>query len=937
MSYEPLEIAGNSNLNGIRLRLKSSALDEVQVIGYGTTSRRLSTGNVASVQAEAIENQPVSNPLLTLQGRVAGLSVIQPSGMAGGGIRVRVQGQNSIANGSLPLYVVDGVPIISELPATGVDHPLGIDGPRSAGYGSPLNYLNPGDIERIDVLKDADATAIYGSLAANGAILITTKSGQVGPMRFEVRTETGFGQVANRVEMLNTRQYLDMRYEAFRNDGIDWRDPRVAADDLKAWDTTRYTDWQQELIGGTARYGTTNASVSGGIDAVRYRLSAAYQHESTVFPIPSDFNDRKVSVSSNIRAESPGKRFHLQFTGNYLVDRNQLPYADMTRWALLMQPHAYPLRTAEGSINWVPDATGRTTFYENPMMVVDARYRNRTANLIGNLVLGFRILEGLEFSANLGYNDLSTDDFKAEPLSVVYPENRANTQPSALFGSRTVRSWIVEPQFNYGRALGAGRLEALLGATLRDLRSRSGHLGGLGFLTDSQLENIDAAAVITSEVANASHYRYNALFARLNYTHKDRYIVNLTGRRDGSSRFGGANRFGNFGSLGAAWIITEEDFVPEWPILTFAKLRGSYGLVGNDQIGDYRYLSLFDFANIQVPYQGVVSILPSEMPNPHIQWEETRKLQLGLDVGLLGDRVLLTGTYARNRSSNQLLGYALPYMAGHSNYITNFPALVQNSSWEFTASSDNIVRGRFRWSTTLNMTLPDNRLLAFPDLAGSTYASTLVIGQPVFVNRFYRFSRVDPATGRYQVYDRDGGRTFSPNPDTDRTANLHTQEDFYGGLGNSLTWRGLTVDFLLQFVQQRGYEDLGLGSNFLWTPGSFYPGVSNQPVSVMERWQQPGDRASVARFTTQNSFGGLAANTDVRIVDASFIRLKNVALAYTLPERWLRGAGINQCRLHVNAQNLYTFTGYTGLDPETQSIIALPPLRVVTAGIQLSI
>ncbi len=937
MSYEPLDITASPDLGVLTLRAKSSALEEVQVIGYGTTSRRLSTGNVASVKAEAIENQPVSNPLLALQGRVAGLSVIQPSGLAGGGVRVRVQGQNSIANGTLPLYVVDGVPIVSELPPTAIDHVLGATGPRFAGFSNPLNYLNPADIESIDVLKDADATAIYGSLAANGAILITTKKGKAGAMQLDIDTETGFGQVASRVDMLDTRQYLDMRYEAFRNDGIDWRDPRVAADDLKVWDTTRYTDWQKELIGGTARYATTNASVSGGTNTVQYRIGAAQQYQNTVFPIPDDFADRKVSVSSNLTASSLDKRFTLQFTGNYMSNQNTLPGFDLTQPALLLEPNAPSLYNADGSINWAPNGAGGSTFFSNPLRRVLTRYRNDTQNLIGNLVLGAKLYKGLEVQVNLGYNRLATDDFRAQPLAVNTPEDRLASLASADFGNRLVWSWIVEPQLRYHRTVAGGRLEALLGTTLRDAKSRTGALKGEGYLSDDQLENIDAAATVSSQNASRTHYRYHAVFGRINYAWRDRYVLNLTARRDGSSRFGDANRFGNFGAVGAAWIFTEETFLPDWPMLSFGKLRGSYGLVGSDQIGDYRYLSLYDFVNVPLAYQGVVGILPSSLPNPNIQWEETRKLQLGLDVGLLRDRILVTAAYARNRSSNQLLGYALPSMVGRTTLTGNFPATVQNVNWELSVSSDNITRGRFRWSTTLNMTLPDNRLLAFPNLAESSYANQLVIGEPVFVLREYRFAFVDPATGRYHFFNSEGRTTASPRSATDRLAYLHTQEDFYGGLGNTLTWRSFSLDVLLQFVKQLGYDGLDFGSDAKRSPGSFYNGLSNQPVTVLRRWQRPGDEAPVARFTTQNDLGGTVLQSDYRFVDASFIRLKNVALAYVLPDHWVRHARLRRCRLYANAQNLFTLTGYRGLDPESQSIVSLPPLRVVTVGIQLAI
>ncbi|HEX4851281.1 MAG TPA: TonB-dependent receptor plug domain-containing protein, partial [Puia sp.] len=416
------------------LKVQEQTQEEVIVNkGYYTEKQKLSTSNVATVTAKDIEKQPVQNVLLALQARVPGLFITQNSGLSGSAVKINVQGQNSIANGSDPLYVVDGVPIDPQLPHTGNDWMLGNSGFSGfAGWGNPLNYLNPGDIESVDVLKDADATAIYGSRAANGAILITTKKGKAGDTKFDVDLQTGWGRVARRVDMMNTRQYLDMRYEAFANDGIDWRNPNVSANDLKVWDTTHYTNWQDALIGGTAKYTNLTASLSGGASNIRYLVSGTYHKETTVFPLPHDFADTKGMVHFNINASSNNQKLKMQFSGNFMLDDNELPQYEFTQTSVLLEPNAPALLNADGSINWAPDANGNTTLGDaNVMTQKYLKYTNKTYNLVSGLNLEYTILPGLKLGSSFGYNYMQTNDYSPTPLIAVAPELRATAQRNA--------------------------------------------------------------------------------------------------------------------------------------------------------------------------------------------------------------------------------------------------------------------------------------------------------------------------------------------------------------------------------------------------------------------------------------------------------------------------------------------------------------------------
>lgn len=936
--YDKLDVAikGKTFITA-QLKINLGNLDEVQVIGYGTTTKRFNTGNLATVKAADIAKQPVQNPLLALQGRVAGLFILQPSGLSGSSVRVRIQGQNSIGNGNEPLYVIDGVPIISELPMTGVDRVLGPTGPNYSGNGNPLNYMNMADIESIEVLKDADATSIYGSRAANGAILITTKKGKAGPMKLDLNLQTGIGNVAKKLEMLNTRQYLDMRYEAFRNDGINWKDPSVSANDLKVWDTTRYTDWQKVLIGNTARYTTVNANLSGGNQTVQYLFGCAYNKATTVFPITRDFADTKITFTSNLVASSADQKLKFQFSGSYTFDKNQLPRFDFTQSAILQEPNAPLMYNEDGSINWAPDVNGNSTFTGNPMISTLAKYWNKTDNLISNLVLSYHIIQGLEIKGSIGYNRLQTDDFRSFPMTAAAPELRMlpTTQRSADYGMRNVNSWIFEPQVNYKTKIGFAKVEVMVGGTMLNLNTNVNSLRGTGYLSDELLENINAAATVNNVYALKSVYKYNAGFGRINLNWADKYIINLTARRDGSSRFGAENQFQNFAAVGLGWLFFAEKFFQTITALSFGKLKGSYGTTGNDQIGDYRFLSLYNYPVIQVPYQGVVSITPASLPNPHLQWETTKKLQVGLELGFVKDRFMLNVTYARNRSSNQLLNYSIPIVAGFASYLTNFPAVIQNRNWEFMVTSKNVTRKDFDWTTNFNLTLPKNKLVSFPNLENSSYANSLVVGKPISILRQLHYLGVDPATGSYLFQSKTN--PFNPQYPDDYNSFVNIDPSYYGGLQNTINYKGFELDVLFQFVKQVGFNDLNFW-NGTHTPGSFYEGLSNQPVSVLSRWQASGLRTNISKFSTDNLSSSPIISSDYRFTDASFIRLKNVSVAWNLPQKWTKNVGMRKCRIYLQGQNILTITKYKGLDPENKSILTptLPPLRVIIAGVQMS-
>jgi TonB-dependent starch-binding outer membrane protein SusC len=915
-----ITIKGNGFIP-VSLALSTNSLDETVVIAYGTTTRRFNTGDVSTVKAGDIEKQPVSNPLAALEGRVPGMTIVQNTGVPGGGFTVRIRGQNSIASGNDPLYVIDGVPYSSNLLSGIGSQVLGFNLGNTVG--SPLNFINPSDIESIDVLKDADATAIYGSRGANGVVLITTKRGKAGKTSVDINMYQGAGKVAHTLNYLNTPQYLVMRHEAFKNDGAT-PDPTVDYD-LLSWDTTRYTDWQKNLIGGTARYSQAQASISGGNANAQYLIGGGYHRETTVFP--GNFSDQKGSVHFNVTGNSPDRKFKAVLAGSYLSDNNHLPNLDLTSYIQYLPPDAPPPYNPDGTLNWA----NSTWPASNPYSYLFEKYMARTKNLIGHGELGYQLLPGLELKTSLGYTDLQTNENTTFPTASIDPKNRSFIKSNSVFANYDIQSWIIEPQASYGMNLGGGRLNALVGATVQQTTSQGQTMKATGFSSDELLGNIQAASSITASGIINAQYKYSALFGRLNYNWKDKYLLDVTARRDGSSRFGPGKQFAGFGAVGGAWIFSRERFFQQsLPFLSFGKLKASYGTSGNDQIGDYKYLNLY--SSTTYPFLGAQGVNPSNLFNPDFAWEINKKLEGGIELGLLKDRILVSAGYYRNRSSNQLIAYALPSITGFTSVTANLPALVQNTGLEFTINTTNIKTADFTWSSSINLSLPRNKLLAFPNLSNSSYSNSYLIGQPLTITRAFHTLGADSASGVYRFADLKGNPTLNPSFTTDRNVIINTAPTFYGGFQNSFQYRGFQLDIFFQFVRQKGVTFL---SNYI--PGT--EGYS-QPATVLSRWQKPGDKTNIERFNQDFSLDNAFSDfqlSDGNYGDASFVRLKNLSLSYRLPAAWLQKMHMQNGRFYLQGQNLLTITHYIGYDPERPGSANLPPLRVITAGIQVTL
>lgn len=915
IGYKPVEInVSNRSVIDITMEEDQAVLDQVLVnAGYWKVSEREQTGSIARVTSDDIQQQPVNNPLAAMVGRMPGVNIQQQSGMAGSGFTIQIRGQNSLRdNGNDPLYIIDGVPFPT----------AALDGSYSPLYHpSPLNTINPSDIESIEVLKDADATAIYGTRGANGVVLIATKKGGAGKTKMDVNVYTGVGKVGRFMKLLNTQQYLEMRHEAHKNDGFPV-DPFWEAD-LAQWDSTRYTDWQKVLLGGTAKITNAQIGFSGGNANTQFQVGSTFYSEGSVFP--GDFGDKRFSTHVSLSHQSPNKKFNLGFQNTLSLDNNKLPLVDLTSTALMLPPNAPRLFNDDGTLNWENSTWPNFT---NPAIYQIVDYGIKSQNLVSNFNISYEILTGLRIKSSVGYNTLASKDLSLGPIAASDPAFGVTTGYSDNTSGLT-QTWIVEPQAEYEKKLGQGTLLLLLGSTFQETIRNKESIRAYGN-NDALLENIGSASSVVALESNSSEYKYSAAFGRANYSLKGKYIFNATARRDGSSRFGPAKRFANFGAVGAAWIFSE-DLLKGSNVVSFGKVRTSFGLTGSDQIADYGFMD--SYTSVRYPYNGQSGLVPARLANADYSWERTTKMEVAIDLGFFNDLLGLSGAYYRNRSSNQLVGYSLPQMTGFSSVQYNLPATVQNTGLEVELRSTNIRTSSLRWTTSVNLTVPRNKLVSYPGIESSPNANLWIVGKGLNETKLYHYTGVDPATGLYTFQDFDNNGSWMDN--TDKKASKKLGQNYYGSITNSIQFKGFDLTFMLQFVNQTSRNFMASLTTF-GTPG----GSTNQPVEVMDRWQKTGDVTNIQKFTmdTPGYLSYLYAGfSDNLIVNASFIKIKNVSVSYTIPQFVAEALKLTSVRIYAQGQNLFTFTKFKGLDPEFPLPTNLPPLRVITAGLQVSI
>jgi len=921
VGYKNTELKATRNQElYLNLEPDPGRLDEVNVIGYGTSTKRTGTGSSGGITGDDLMKTPASNPAAALQGRVPGVYITQGNGLPGSPMRFTIRGTNSLAGRNNPLFIVDGVPFLAEA----VNAQAGNALDAANGSTSPLNSLNPADIESISVLKDADATAIYGSRGANGVVLITTKKGKAGKTQVEGMVKQGFSEVSHFVNTLSTQQYLAIRRKGYENTGID----PVTDDayDLTKWDQNAQTDFQKLLIGNTAQMTDANVALSGGDERTNFRFSGTHLRQGNVFT--KDQGYQRSSFNLNVGHRSLDQKFEVSFSAIYSSEKNNVSVLDLTSAAYNLPPN-YPLYNEDGSLYWSGVPFGVPT---NPLGQLNQVQNNLSSTLVSNMMLSYNIIQGLTFKTSLGFSRADMDQSRLYPMSSMDPGVSWNESRS-IFANNNSTNYIIEPQLNYTRKISRGSLTALLGGTWQSQNSKQPYYTlASGFPSDAFLEDL-ASAQNVSTSSGSSQYKYISFFGRVNYNWESKYILNLNFRRDGSSRFGLNSRYGNFGSAGAAWAFSEEKFAKTLSFLSFGKLRASYGIIGSDQIGDYQYLD--SYASVPYSYNGVSGLVPTRIANESYRWEQTKKMDIGIDLGFFKDKLSLSAAYYRNISGNQLVAYPLSIQAGFNSYQANLPAEVENKGWEFTLSSQNVKNTNFRWSSDFNFSINTNKLLSFPDIEKTSYFTQYVVGRPLNSNYVFQYTGFDPQTGLPTVADLNGNGSinygFADTGRGDRYFAGGTQPKFYGGLSNTLTYKNITLDFLFQFVKQKGRTIL---SQSFYPPGFMYNAAA-QPILEYVNAGLPGQPQITSTYDDAYEAYSDYTGSDALLTDASFIRLKNVNLAYDFSGNWLKKMKLRKLRVQLQAQNLFTITNYLGFDPESQGV-NLPPLRTIVGALQFT-
>lgn len=920
VSFEPRLIRVSSDMlkfgsvGQVILVPAQSPLDQLVIIAYGTTTRRMATGSVSTVSGEELQRQPVSNALEALEGKAPGLFITQSSGVTGSQMSTSIRGQLSIGSGTLPLFIIDGVPF-EETPINTLGaSTYGYQG--ATGHVDPMNSINPADIESISVLKDGDATAIYGSRAANGVILVTTKKGKAGATRLDLNGYSGAGTISHHVPMLNLSQYLAMRHAAFANDNL--TPTATSAPDLLAWDTTKSTGFDKRFIGNTEHQTDITAALSGGDQRLHYLFSNTLRHEGTVFP--GDYGYNRYSTHLSLDNTSLDGKFAVTVSAFYTKESNNEAANDMISSVFNLPPD-YPLYTANGTLNW-------TGGFTNPLSYLLESYRFQSDNLLANTQLRYTILPGLNAKVSLGYNKIDQGYTLLTPSKAINPSS--GQLSTATYSSNYVESYIVEPQLDYTRRIGQGKLTALAGGTWQQSNYvQPYYIVATGFPNDQLMNSWISASTINLKTNGYSNYKYASGFARINYTWKDRYLLNLTGRRDGSSRFGPDHQWGNFGSVGAGWIFTSEPWMKTGlPWLSYGKLRGSYGTTGNDQIADYGYLSTYG----TWPYNyGSAGIYPVRSANPNYHWESNHKLDFAIETGFLRDRILASAEWFRSRSGNQLIQAPLASQSGFTYYEANLPAVVQSSGWEFELKTVNIKTRAVTWSTSFNLTATANKLISFPNLSTTNYAGEFVVGQPIDMYTGYHYTGLNNGVATVADLNKDGQITQGLGQTSlkgDYRKIGVVNPTYYGGFSNTVTYDRFTLDVLFQFVKQIKPGFRAASQNATDAPGMMF----NQDSHILSDGFKPSTQVSSPPSTAYINY---YLYSDAVYSNASFIRLKNVNLSYDLPAAWMKAIRAKGASVFVRGQNLLTMTHYFGFDPETGNI-GVPPLRTVVAGIHCS-
>ncbi|WP_207435841.1 SusC/RagA family TonB-linked outer membrane protein [Sabulibacter ruber] len=886
---------GTSSTIDVQLSEDAKAISEVVVVGYGTQESRDLIGSIASVKGEEIADIPTPSIESAIQGRVAGVQITSGSGKVGQGIKVRVRGSSSVTASNQPLYVVDGIPITSESQGISNNEPT-----------NPLADLNPNDIESIEILKDAASAAIYGSRASNGVVIITTKRGRAGKTAFDFGYTNGFSKPTNKVEFMNSSEYLELFNESMANSGyaaflidVGFFDNLDQVKDyfMPDWRNPANSNWQDEVF-RTGAYQQYDLTASGGTDKTRFYVGGSYTDQDGILKGNSfERMSARLNIDHNATDKLKlGANFSLARTvNNRVADDN----AFATPLQIVALPPIQPIidpETGEYNTN--------TAYYNGLIEIRDAFRKSVSYRNLSTLYASYTIIPGLTFRSELGLDLLNQDEntYQGRETQDGAPEGAAESR------SVTVVNYTTNNFLNYNKRFGEIHdIDAVLGMSFQKSSTESNYVSGIGFPSD-EFTRIANAAEINFGSSEGTEYSLLSYFTRVNYKLLDKYLLTFSGRVDGSSRFGANNQYGFFPAVGAGWILSEEAFLKDVEFLSLLKLRASYGLTGNDQIGNFDARGLYSSGS----YAGVPGTYQSSVANPDLKWESTAQLDLGISFGLFNNRINGSVDLYRKKTSDLLLNVQVPATSGFTTITRNVGKL-ENKGIEIALNTDNLT-GPFSWSTNFNIGFNRNKIT---DLQGQVISSGAINrameGEPIGVFYTVKYAGVDPNNGDALYYLRAGSdETTNDYSAAEQQVVGNPNPDFTGGLNNSFSFKGFDLSVLLQFSYGNEiFNNAGRyqSANMDW--------VDNQTRDQLDRWQKPGDitRVPQARFGDSNGTG----NSSRWIYDGSYLRGKTLTLGYTLPSGFVSRYHLTRVRVYASAQNFFTVTDYPGWDPEVDT------------------
>ncbi|MDJ1472092.1 SusC/RagA family TonB-linked outer membrane protein [Xanthocytophaga flava] len=909
---------GNRATINVQMEPNVTELTQVVVTGYKTEQRRDIRGSIATITSDKFKDIPVVGMDQALQGQVAGVQVTQSSGTPGGGISVRVRGSTSISASNRPLFIVDGIPV--------EDGELGL---RDFGgqKDNAFSTINPNDIESIEVLKDASAKAIYGSRAANGVVLVTTKRGKANTRTtIEADIQRGLIDVVRKPELLNAHELLELQREAVVNGG---GDPDKLGLIPGVTDAVN-TDWIDAVL-RRALYQQYQISARGGNERTRFYTSINYRDEEGV-----QLNNKFIRFSGTINLDHKATD-KLSFGNNLMVSRTRNDRVKGDNFldgvysgAIKSLPFDSPYNE-QGQL-LVPNSPGYPGFPNfNPVgQALLPRFQTFTTKIVAGLTAEYAFLPNLRFRTKLStdYNGVTDDQFEPSTTAIGGFLPSVGGKGYGIYGSGNYITLNNTNLLTYNYVKGENHVhefDILLGNEILKRTERTSQIVGRLFPRDEFTYITDPITgdPIASINEGSSFLVSNGLvsfFGEVKYKFKDKYLFGATARYDGSSRFGKGKRYGVFPSLSAAWRISAEDFMKEYTFLDDLRLKASYGFTGNERIGEFQFLTRFSGAT----YNGTTGLTPSALGNNNLQWEKTREINVGIEASLWSGRLGVTLDVYNNLTSKLLNTFPLPTTTGFSGFQGNIGS-VSNKGIEFSVNGVVVDRA-IKWRTNINISHNKNKVESLSDslplyrgypASGTSSTNIIKVGEPLGTFWGLDFLGVDPATGDAIYRDNTGDGTISAE---DAQVIGNAQPKLIGGITNTLSWKNLDLSVFFQFSY--GNKILNFSNTTLLNSGQNIR--NNQSRTALRRWRKPGDITDVPRYQynpERNEDDNPNTMLSSRFVeDGSYIRLKNISLGYTLPKQLLTRFKVQSVRILLSATNLITLTRYSGPDPEVSTL-----------------